>query len=315
MRFLGNLFLLAVATVLSYFFLLYKPGAPLVPAPEPERTDTLAVAPEVKPRRSEPEAVKADPPPKPQPHSMPELPPQPETPAPEPEKKEPEFDPEPPAERGDPKGEEKGDSFAEAEKDAQRVRNELKEIGRSKALLDKANKELSGKSKRGFETIIKTRSEEIIELARAFGGRILLIPKAGLNPKAHYFYELDVTGTPKVVKVTGEAPPTLSKTRNLLRFEYRQLSAPLRVLRRTVPNRGDIYQFVAIIPAREWAVVIARRNASLDLYNRTQAEKKTFDDVRAVEMDYVPLAGGGFDVRVLGFRFADGTRWQREEKS
>ena len=74
-------------------------------------------------------------------------------------------------------------------------------------------------------------------------------------------------------------------------------------------KRGAIFLFAALIPPSEWAVVMARRAAALEACAREQGKARRLEDLRRVEMRYVALPGGGFDIAVKQLVFADGTRW------
>ena len=72
--------------------------------------------------------------------------------------------------------------------------------------------------------------------------------------------------------------------------------------------RGDVYLFAALLPPREWGLVIVRRNAALADYNRGHSgPERTHDDVRSFTMRYVRLPGDAFDIRVARIDFDDGT--------
>ena len=317
MTLLRNLVLLAVSLVLSYWLLLYEEGEPLIPRPKPQkRSETLAVAPKVKEREQKKQAVMPLPPPpsndsdEKKPEKEPEKKPDP---APKPAAK-PEGAPPPPPEKGDPdaKGDE-GDAVKESkEAEAARIREEIRAISGSKKLLGAARDELAGKTRHGFTQQLLSVPEDAVAQARFFGEQILLIPKAG----THYF-RLELEPAVKVVRVEGSPPlAQVARHRDYLKnYRYEDLSAPLRALRRMEPNRSQIWLFGATIPPREWALVVARRQAALEQYNKETGKTETLDSVRHVLMRYVPLHGGGFDIRVVELRFADGTRWTREEKS
>ena len=128
------------------------------------------------------------------------------------------------------------------------------------------------------------------------------------------YYRLD-PHRPSQVETVREALPLrrYRQYRNLFAFPYESLPEPLRTLRRRVFVRGDIYLFAALIPVREWALVIARREGALLARNRSRGgAPRTLEDVRRFTMRYVPLAGDAYDIRVTEIHFADGERWKPE---
>ena len=117
-----------------------------------------------------------------------------------------------------------------------------------------------------------------------------------------------------MVKEVRETPPLdrYRQYRDLFAFKYESLPAPLRDLRRRVFSRSDAYLFAALIPPREWGLVIVRREAALAAFNRTAPAggPRTMKDVRGFTMAYERRAGGAFDIRVREIQFADGSRYR-----
>ena len=340
-RFIRYLFLITVATVFTYWLVLYQPGAPLLPGgdrPEPRPVE-IAVVPSVE---AQPATVPA---------SEEEVAPAPPDAAAPPPVVKAEPDPTPPPETGAPDGadEAKGISPSEetqrdarsheptfaserapseieekamdagakaAAEKAERVREEIRGISRSETLLQQATEEISGQARRGFKSVFLAAAAEQFAIARFFGEPLVLIPRAGLNPRAPYYYQL--TGNPPEVTKIREAAPLerFRRYRDLLRYRYKDLPRAVRTLRRQVPNRTDVYLFAALIPPSEWALAIARRKAALVRHNsRRPGKERTESDVSEFVMDYVPLPGGGFDIRVKAIVFADGTRWTAQDES
>jgi hypothetical protein len=308
-------FLLVLSLALSYWFLLYKPGAAWLPvagegADEPQPLPiALNVAPEVE---------------QPLPPADPAPPPTPEkATATEPVKEKPQERPD--AESGVHDGDEQGEAPKTAESEAERTREEVNEFARDKALLDAAASELSGKARRGFTTTfslkrdMRLRGEELLAVARHFEEPVVLVPKSGLDPDNPHYYRLELGDKPQVVRVDAKPPlERFRQTHNLFKLfpDYRDLPGPLRQLRRTVPNRGDVYLFASLIPPSEWAVVIGRRAQALSAYNRRRpGPARTLDDVKRVRMDYVALEGGGYDIRVDRIFFADGSSYAAADES
>ncbi|MHC4959327.1 MAG: hypothetical protein ACYTGN_13235 [Planctomycetota bacterium] len=309
--FLRFTFLCALSLVLSYWFLLYKPGATWLPAggEGEEQPLPLPIALNVAPEVSEP---------------LPPTDPAPPPAAPEkPAEKKP--DPRPEAESGVHDGEEEGVAPKAADSESKKALEEVQEFARNKALLDQAASELAGKTRRGFTTTFSLkrdmalRGEELIAVARHFEEPVVLVPKSGLDPDNPHYYRLELSDKPRVVRV-DEKPPLerFRQTHNLFKLfpAYRDLPEPLRALRRAVPNRGDVYLFASLIPPSEWAVVIGRRAQALAAYNeRRPGPARTLEDVKRVRMDYVALEGGGYDIRVDRIFFTDGSSYATADES
>jgi hypothetical protein len=174
-------------------------------------------------------------------------------------------------------------------------------------LLDDARSELAGEIRQGFATALLAAPQDQVDIARFFREELVLVPRRALDPSAerpHYF-RLDVEDGARVERV-DERPPLegYRQYRDLFDYEYARLPAALRELRRSVLTRSEIYLFAALIPAREWAVVVGRRRAALDESGRAQ------EDVRRFVLRYERRPDAGFDVRVDEIVFRDGTRFR-----
>ncbi|MEM8882848.1 MAG: hypothetical protein AAGD14_02120, partial [Planctomycetota bacterium] len=195
----------------------------------------------------------------------------------------------------------------------ERVRREISEIQSSPEKIEEAAAEVSGRTRRGFRTVFYSSAEDQLAIARFFGEPVVLVPRKGLDPRNHFYYRVDGASFDKIVRV-NEKPPTnrFRQYRDLSSYEYAELPGMMRALRRRVPVRSDIYLFASLIPPSEWAVVIARRQAALATCQQQLSGARSLQDLRRVEMRYVPLSGGGFDIEVKQLVFADGTRWKNQ---
>lgn len=314
MKFFRAALFLAVSAVVSWHFLLRPADFAPTAAPKIARVEIAVapgVVPEVVPEKAAPESVPPTPestpvtPPAAQP-PVPQPAPQPEAPQPEPTPT-----PAPPApERGDPDGEEEvknTDPVPEVSKEEQ-ARGEIASIRGSSEKVQRAADELSGKTRRGFRTVLYSAAEDQLAIARTFGEQLVLVPRKGLDPKRPYYFVLNAAGgdiSSGAVRRVDAKPPLAQyrQYRDLFAFEYSDLPDAVRVLRRKVTVRSDVFLFAALIPPSEWAVVMSRRAASLQLSGRK------IEDLRRAEMRYVALPGGGYDIRVKQLIFADGSRW------
>ncbi|MHC4849215.1 MAG: hypothetical protein ACYTEG_12270 [Planctomycetota bacterium] len=292
------LLFLAVSAVLSWHFLLRHTGEVPVLPQGAERME-MAVAPGIVPD-AEPEANAAA-----------EIePPAEVTPEPQPAP--------PPPERGDPDGD-KEEKNAEpipeetkpAETSAQRARREVEQIRESGEQVEKAAEEVSGKTRQGFRTVLYSSAEDQLAIARYFGEQLVVVPRKGLDPRRPHYYLVDAGGNGDVTRIDEKAPlDRFRQYRDFFAFEYSDLPGVVRSLRRKVPIRSEIFLFAALIPPSEWAVVMARRATALENCRRELGgEARGLEDLRRVEMRYVALPGGGFDIGVKQLVFADGTRW------
>ena len=221
----------------------------------------------------------------------------------------------PPSELGAPDGE--GDvAAAEApssetpeESIAASDRMTVEEAMVNESLLAAATSELAGDVRSGFATVLLASPEEQLELARFFGEELVLVPKnalSGDSATARY-YRIALAGEPRVEPADGLALlERYRQYRDLFDYEYARLPKPLRELRRKVPARDDVYLFAALIPAREWAVVVQRRREALENSGRDA------DDAHRFVLRYRARVQGGFDVVVEEIAFVDGSRFRSE---
>jgi len=302
---------LAISGFLSWHFLLRAPTEAPVRTTPIKRVE-LAVAPAIEePKAEEPTAEEAKPE-----EAPPPAPPTPETPeAPE----QTEAAPPPPPEEGAPEGdeeEEKAEPVPEEKpiSENERVRREIENISSSRKLVDDARHELTASTRRGFTTEFDTSTRDQLEIARFFGEQVLLIPRKGLDPRNHHYFVIDAATSYETHRVDDVPPSNFRQVRDLLDrdIRYASLPAALKTLRRQVTLSSEIFLFAAPIPPREWAIVMARRAAALERCNvELGGSTRTLKDLRRVRMRYVPLGGGGFDIQVKEFVFADGTRWKQ----
>lgn len=170
-----------------------------------------------------------------------------------------------------------------------------------------ARAELSGEASHGFATVLLASPREQLDIAHFFGEELLLIPRASIDPRQerpHYF-RLDGRTPPRVERVDARPPlESWRQYRDLFDYEYAALPNPLRELRRSVLARGEIYLFAALVPAREWAVVVGRRREALEASQRAPSE------VRRYVLRYQRRADAGYDLRVEEIQFTDGSRFQ-----
>lgn len=177
-------------------------------------------------------------------------------------------------------------------------------------LLAAAHVELSGEADVGFSTVLHSEAANQLDIARAFGEEVVLVPRAALDPEAAHpptWYRIAPdslrSGRPRVEEVSGP-PPTerYRRYRDLFPFEYSRLPSALRELRSSTVRRSDVFVFAALIPPSEWAVVIGRRRAALDALGLTE------EDVEQFVLQYVRLSGGEIDILVDRVITADGRR-------
>jgi hypothetical protein len=179
------------------------------------------------------------------------------------------------------------------------------ELMQDAALVAEAQGELASEAPRGFATVFLAAAEDQLDIARAFGEELVLVPKSALdpsNPRPRWF-RIALDGVPRVEPMQG--PPPLERYRqyrDFFEYEYARLPAPVRELRRSVLTRSEIYVFGALIPPAEWAVVMARRRAAL------AATGRELDEVRRFVARMTRIADGSFDVDIDEIVFADGVR-------
>ncbi len=299
-KFILQLFLIAVSALVSWWFLLrVPPGGVPPPVAEPRGDLTLTLSPSA----AQPGEESAPEPVPPPPESRP-LKSQPVEAEPAP----------PPPESGTPDGDPEEESVAAKESEprsdpSRDAARELRKIGNSRELMEQATWEVSGKSRKGFFTTFLCSARDQLDIARYFGEPVVLVPRAGLRPGGEYYHRLLLTGEPGIEEVRAPAPLTRYRQyRDLFAFNYESLPTPLRELRRRVFVRGDIFLFAALIPPREWGLVIVRRDGALADFNRRHGgPERTHDDVRGFTMRYVRLPGGAFDIQVTKINFDDGT--------
>ena len=191
---------------------------------------------------------------------------------------------------------------------AQQVRDGPRDVSalmRDPTLLAAADAEIAGEERRGFATVLLAAPEDQLAIARFFGEELVLVPREALDPEAsepHWFRV--ATGSAQVEEVHGRAPlEGYRQYRDLFDYDYSRLPDAVRELRRRSASRRDVYVFAALIPAREWAVVVARRGEALARSGRELAE------VRRFVLRYLELAEGAFDLTVDHIVFADGSRY------
>ena len=183
------------------------------------------------------------------------------------------------------------------------LRTSATELSQDDALLEVARKELSGEAKYGFTTSFRSRPEDQLAIARAFGEPVVLVPRAALASDASArSFELDLARSKPRVKTVKGRPPLerYRQYRDLFSFEYARLPEAVRELRTSIVRRDEVYLFAALIPASEWAVVIGRRREALE---RLSVDE---DDVEEFVMTYVREANGTFDIAVDSLRLTSG---------
>lgn len=299
------------AATLTWWVLFHAPAPGLEPAPDslsapPLRTRlqpiTEAAVPVDSIQAAEVEA-------RPQPVAEPEPEPEPE-PVPVPE---PEPEPEPQvaaAELGTRDGEESLEERAapvEPEESVADPRPSAAELSRNVALKEQATRELSGgEASLGFTTTLISSPEDQLDIARAFGEDIVLVPRNALDDSAQaesFRLRFRSGATPSIETVAGR--PDLERSRqyrDLFAYEFQRLPAKIRELRRRVIRRDEVFLFAALIPASEWAVVIGRRQEAC------VAAGVGEEEVEQYVLRYVRAAGGQFDFVVDEIRLTSGER-------
>jgi hypothetical protein len=185
------------------------------------------------------------------------------------------------------------------------TRADAARLAADRSLLAAAEKELAGEAALGFSTVLVSSPEDQLDIARVFGEEIVLVPRAALDTEAAgvVSYRLDLTAAPRVVEVAGR--PALERYRqyrDLFSYDFERLPRPLRTLRSSVVRRDEVFLFAALIPAREWAVVVGRRQEAL----RSIGIEET--DVERFVLRYIRLANGSFDLAVDEVHHVDGRR-------
>ena len=319
-------------------WILFEAPAPDLATPSaapPLRVDLAAIAEELASARAADSAEPAGPAPAPVPVPEPDGA---EDPAAEPA--EPDDAPVAPPEAGSREGDERADadaltaaSDADAEEEAaseeaaespdedapERPEGEgppadeapsAAELASDPELLAAAHVELTGEADVGFSTVLRSEAADQLDIARAFGEEVVLVPRAALDPEAASaasWYRIAPEslqrGRPRVEEVSGP-PPTdrYRRYRDLFPFEYSRLPSALRELRNSTVRRSDVFVFAALIPPSEWAVVIGRRRAALDALGLAE------EDVEQFVLRYVRRGGDEIDVVVDRVLTADGRR-------
>lgn len=181
------------------------------------------------------------------------------------------------------------------------------ELSADRTLRDQATRELSGaQASLGFSTTLISSPEDQLDIARAFGEDIVLIPRAALGDgdDATSFRLRGLGGkSPQIESLQGRPDLEHSRQyRDLFAYEFQRLPAKIRELRRQVIRRDEVFLFAALIPASEWAVVIGRRQEAC------LAASVSEDDVEQYVLRYVRGADGGFDFVVDEILLASGKR-------
>lgn len=179
------------------------------------------------------------------------------------------------------------------------------DLSADEELNEAAARELSGaEAALGFSTVLLSSPEDQLDIARAFGERVVLVPKAAFtdDPEARSF-ELSFQGRrdPRVVSMPGRPDLEHSRQyRDLFAYDFQRLSPKLRELRRSVIRRDEVFLFAALIPASEWAIVIGRRREAC------AAASVDPDEVERYVLRYVRDGRGGFDFLVEELELASG---------
>lgn len=182
---------------------------------------------------------------------------------------------------------------------------EIERVQENEELLELAASEIRGDAKPGFSTVLLSAPEDQLDIARAFGERLILVPYAAFDEEdaGRGHHVLDIRSTPRVQRVAGTPElGAFGRYRDLLQYEFKRLPAPLQDLRMTVIRSDQIAYFAALIPANEWALVIDRRRAAL------AALQLAPEEVEQVQMRYVRAGRSAFDIRVSAIVTADGRR-------
>lgn len=202
------------------------------------------------------------------------------------------------SELGDPEAEGEVAAVAESAPDAP------ESLMSDSALVDAARRELSGEVQRGFATDLLSDPTEQLEIARAFGEELVLVPRSSLETSVDQQVYFRLTDGGEVQRVVGLTHVDAGRYRDFFQFEYAKLPEPIRRLRKSVLNRGEVYLFAALIPVQEWALVVGRRERAL------QASGRELDAVRRFTLDYERIGEGRYDIVVDEILFTDGTRYR-----
>lgn len=301
-RTVKGMVLVGASAWLSYWVLLRPPAEGTTPTPRPapsHRREGLILAPATAARVPAPAPSRPVPPP-----------PERGTPEGKPAERRPEAPTAAAAPRAE-KGHQKKPPAAADRPRAEVLREELERLAAAPELLAQAREELRGKTRRGFETVLLCAAEDQLAIARFFGETVLLVPKAAFGGENPRYYRLELGPPARPVMHSGRPPlAQFRQYRDLFVFPYDRLPAPLRALRRQVFLRSEVALFAALIPLREWALVVARRQAALAEYARRHGRRRGLDEVRRFVLRYVRVGREAFDIRVEEIHFADGSRWR-----
>lgn len=297
------------ATALATWWLLFHAPAPAFAQVEPvmERPPLRAqLQPAMETNAAEiaqPAATQADaappaPAPKPEPEPEPES--MPLEPEPTPAVAE--------AELGSRSGTEEGErreALEVAEEVPEPQRATTDDLASDASLLRRAESELGGAEVAlGFATTLISEPEQQLQIAKAFGEEIVLVPKAALgqDSRANSF-RLRPGRSNHTETLTGL--PDLERSRqhrDLFAYELGRLPKEIRELRRNVIRRDEVFLFAALIPASEWAIVIGRRQEAVAAAGINE------NDVERYVLRYVPTQRGGFDFLVEEIHLAGGEK-------
>lgn len=297
---LRQLLFLTLSALLSWWIFLATPGEtpPLVIPPLEELVE-VAVTPMLEGEPAEaPSTEEAENTPVEPVVEVGAVPPPPPEPEPEPaEEVEDEAAP-PVAELGETDGEGEDAVLEESS------RPSPERMMADEALLAEARSEWEGEARKGFATVLLATPEEQLDIAHYFGEELVLVPRDALDEtrvdRRHY----RIGSGGQVQSVAGLPRfDEFHEYRDLFDYEYARLPASVRELRRSVLSRNEIYLFAALLPLREWALVVGRRHEALAASGRDAAEVKRY------VLEYERMPEGGFDLRVEEVVFSDGTRF------
>lgn len=186
------------------------------------------------------------------------------------------------------------------------------DLARDSQLLLQAEKELGGAEVAlGFTTTLISEPEQQLQIAKAFGEEIVLVPKAALLEDSEALsYRLRPARSSSMETLRGL--PDLRRSRqhrDLFAYDLGRLPTEIRALRRNVIRRDEVFLFAALIPAAEWAIVIGRRREAVLAAGIDES------NVERYVLRYVPTPRGGFDFLVEEIRLADGERLRRPFRS
>ena len=183
---LRQLLFLGLAALLTWWTLLQAPKAAVAPPGGQEPIRAAAPPITVTTHRSEPDSAASAPAP-------PEAETEPETQAP------------PPPELGAPEGEgEKAAAQSEPEPEPEPApeRERRETLQNDSTLVEAPRRELSGEVRRGFATVLVAAPEDQLDIARAFGEEVVLVPRAALDPNAESptYFRVDAAGGVETVR-------------------------------------------------------------------------------------------------------------------